>query len=151
MSQEYIHIPVPADRVQEVYELLARPKAEPRVIADAPVDALTTAMVDSREAAEQPALVARIYRESPDTMKSMMKALAARAGHGVPMEVVAEEVGRAPRQMAGALGAFGRRFKHRYSMEATHWPFEAWWDYERNTMVYRMSTNVAEVIESLNR
>lgn len=145
MSQEFVSIPVPRDRVQEVYELLAR---------TARTDASQMAVEppgDSREAAEREALVIRIYRESPDTMKSMFKVLAARAGHSVPMEEVAAGVGRTAKQMSGALGAFGRRFKNRYSKEAVHWPFEAWWDFEKNAMVYRMSVKVARLIDGMER
>lgn len=143
MSQEFVSIPVPTDRVQEVYELLAGPKRE------APAAAAESEQRDSREAAEQPDLVRRIYRESPDTMKTVFKVLAARRGQATPMEILAPQVGRTPRQMAGALGAFGRRFKHRYAKQASHWPFEAWWDADKGQAIYRMSPAVAEVIDSL--
>jgi hypothetical protein len=52
--------------------------------------------------------------------------------------------------MAGAVGAFGRRWKNRYhGGKDTKWPFEAWWDYERNVMVYRMPKEVADVIKGI--
>lgn len=143
MSQEYVSIPVPKDRVQEVYELLARPA---RTETSGPTAAPPG---NPRDAAEREDMVIRIYRESPDTMKSMLKVLASRAGHTVPMEEVAKGVNRTPKQMSGALGAFGRRFKHRYAEEAGQWPFEAWWNFELNTMMYRMSPRVADVINKL--
>ncbi len=52
--------------------------------------------------------------------------------------------------MAGALGAFGRRWKNRYhGGKKTKWPFESWWDYERNMMMYWMPTEVANVIKGI--
>jgi hypothetical protein len=49
--------------------------------------------------------------------------------------------------MAGALGAFGRRWKNRYhGGEEVKWPFAAWWHFDRNTMVYKMSAEAAVVI-----
>lgn len=143
--QDYISIPVPVDRVQEVYELLARPRtsAEQATKADpAPVNGFP--MPDMH-------LVERAYRESPEAMKKVFKHLAANPDRVVPMDELAKVVGYTGRsEMAGALGAFGRRWKHRYNGGIdTKWPFEAWWDYGRNMMVYRMPAAVAEVIKKL--
>ena len=146
MSQEYINLPVPADRIQEVYELLARPKGSTAPAAATPV----TGQGGAVEPALDTAVLARAYRESPDTMKKVFDHLADNADHIVPMEDLAQAVGYHPHQMAGALGAFGRRWKNRYHKgEDVKWPFKAWWDFDRNTMVYKMSAEAAEVIKGI--
>jgi hypothetical protein len=144
MSQEYINLPVPADRIQEVYELLARPKGSATPAAASP----SPDQAEVGEPALDKALLARAYRESPDTMKKVFDHLADNADHDIPMEDLAKAVGYHPHQMAGAFGAFGRRWKNRYHKgEDVKWPFGAWWDFDRNTMVYKMSAEAAAVIK----
>ena len=96
-------------------------------------------------------IVKRAYRESPDTMKKVFDRLADSPDLVVPMEQLEKATGyTGTSQMAGALGAFGRRWKNRYhGGKDAKWPFEAWWDFERNSMVYRMSLAVAKVIKGM--
>lgn len=146
MATEFVSIPVPVDRVQEVYELLARPKAQqPEARKASGEDALEDGGLTE---ADRDILV-RAYRESQETMRTVFKYLAERAGHSVLMTELAAGVGRTPRQMSGALGAFGRRFANRYAKDGAKWPFAAWWDYERGMMVYRLSPEAAEVVTKL--
>lgn len=144
--QDYINIPVPADRVQEVYELLARPKASP-------AEAVTpdSAQQGNGHPVPDNDITSRAYRESSEAMKKVFDHLAANPDRVVPMDELAKAVGyTGPSEMAGALGAFGRRWKNRYhGGKDTKWPFESWWDYERNMMVYRMSKEVADVIKGI--
>jgi hypothetical protein len=144
VSQEYVNLPVPVDRVQEVYELLGRPKGS--VVLAAPATPATQS--EAVEPDLDKALLKRAYRESPDTMRKVFDHLADKADHDVPMEDLARAVGYHPHQMAGAFGAFGRRWKNRYHKgEDVKWPFGAWWDFDRNTMVYKMSAEAAAVIK----
>jgi len=143
MPQEFISIPVPVDRVQEVYEVLGRPRGPQPAVP-------TTSLPDKPDAVLDAALLARPYRESQEAMKKVFDHLAENSDHDIPMEDLAKAVGYHPHQMAGALGAFGRRWKNRYHRgEDVKWPFAAWWDFDRNTMVYKMSAECAEVIKGL--
>jgi hypothetical protein len=141
MPQEFVNMPVPPERVQEVYELLARPLGSATA---------TTAKPAQEEAVLDTPLLARAYRESPEAMKKVFDHLANEADQDVPMEDLAKAVGYHPHQMAGALGAFGRRWKNRYhGGNDVKWPFSAWWNFDRNTMVYKMSAEAAAVIKGV--
>ena len=141
MSQEFLTIPVPIDRVQEVYELLGRPKGATTSAPSSPPSPIAEAT--------DAAVVARAYRESPPAMKKIFDHLAENAEHVVMGNDLAAAIGYHPHQMAGALGAFGRRWKNRYhGGENTKWPFASWWDFDVNTMAYKMSAETAEVIKA---
>lgn len=141
-SQEFISIPVPVDRVQEVYEVLGRPKATaqvsvPQAVAtpDGPLDT---------------ALIERTYRESPPAMKRVLDYLASKPGKTSHMTEVAKAIGYTPNQTGGALGAFGRRWKNRYhGGQDVQWPFEAVWDHDRHMMRYSMDSETAEIIKGI--
>jgi hypothetical protein len=144
--QEYVSIPVPVDRVQEVYELLGRPKGSAGSVSEPEEPA-------GRKEYKAPdtGLVQRAYRESADAMRKVFIHLAANPDRVVPMDELAKAVGyTGPSEMAGAMGAFGRRWKNRYhGGKDAWWPFDSWWDYERNMMVYRMPAAVADAIKSI--
>jgi hypothetical protein len=141
MAQDYVSIPVPSDRVQEVYELLARPKGAP-----APTPAAGAVTVGETD----PDLVVRAYRESSPKMKAVFNHLAANPDRVVKGNDLAAAIGYHPHQLAGALGAFGRRWLNRYHGGVeTAWPFKSWWDSEINTMVYKMSAETADLIKSI--
>lgn len=143
MAREFINMPIPVDRVQEVYDLLGRPTAPASVAQSASAATEPEILVDG-------ALLARAFRESPDSMKKVFRHLAKNPDRAVPMVELAQAVGYKPAEMAGALGAFGRRWKNRYhGGEDAKWPFDSWWDHENNTMVYKMSAAAAEVINGI--
>jgi hypothetical protein len=140
MSREYISIPVPVDRVHEVYELLARPRGETPQLSSPPPS--------NGGAGLDPALIERAYRESSDKMRQVFNHLAANAGTDVVTQELGDAVGYTAQQMAGTLGAFGRRWKNRYhGGKAAKWPFSARWDYGTGNAVYQMDPEVAEVIK----
>jgi hypothetical protein len=136
--QEFISIPIPIDRVQEVYELLGRPRGA------------TAVQPSQQQTAAQPGidpeLIARAYNESPDSMKRAFKHLAANAGRDVPMNDLAAAVGYRPKEMGGALGAFGRRWANRYGGPK---PFSDRWGYDIKQQIYSMTAKMAEVIKPL--
>ena len=139
MSQEYISMPIPVDRVQEVYELLARPRGESPQPSSQPSNG-----GDGLD----PVLIERAYRESPDAMRKVFDHLAANAGQDVVTQELGDAVGYTAHQMAGTLGAFGRRWKNRYhGGKAAKWPFSARWDYGTGNAVYNMDPEVALVIK----
>jgi hypothetical protein len=92
-------------------------------------------------------LIERAYRESPDTMKKVFGHLAIHPGERVPVTDVAKVVGYTRKQLAGALGAFGVRVKHRYGQPT--WPFTAEWDATAHIWVYTMQPTEAAVVRSL--
>ena len=83
-------------------------------------------------------------------MKKFFDYLADNPEKDLWMEHAAAAVGYTPHQMAGALGAFGRRWKNRYHGGTdAKWPFLSWWNFDINTMVYKMPTATAEVIKGI--
>lgn len=148
-QQEFVSVPVPVDRVQEVYELLAR---QPRP---------GTAGHDEQVAARDAALIDRAYGGSGWRMQAAIEYLAAHAGAEVPMTELAiavEKSNPAPKtpqpspkelakSMSGAMSAFSRRWRNRYHEgRDVPQPFGRHWDFERRMMVYSMEPEVAEAI-----
>lgn len=125
----FVNVPVPTERVQEVYALLARPPGE---------------LPESPERGWTSSDIRRMFRESPETMKSFLLHLARNAGDDFLASEMASAIGRERRQLAGALGAFSRRLSQRYGRKT--WPFDANWNHEAGMVSYSMSANVAEVI-----
>lgn len=136
---EFILVPVPSDRVIEVYTLLGRgPKdAEP----EPPAAAQSEAEVDAMDHF----LVARAYRESPDSMKAFLDYLVDRPGQKVSSRTVGDAIRKTWNQVAGMLGAFGRRWRNRYK-QTGGWFFDAKWNFEENHMDYRMPEEAAAII-----
>jgi hypothetical protein len=62
------------------------------------------------------ALIRRMYQESEQPHRDLMKLLASRAGQWVHTSEIAEEMQleNGSRSAAGMFGAFGRRAAHRY-------------------------------------
>jgi hypothetical protein len=135
VSVEFVLVPVPPERVLDVYALLAGDRTERRE---------TPSLSEPPPDVWRPELVERAYRESPPGMKQVFDYLAQRAGKQVAMEELARGVRRSATQVAGVLGAFGRRHKNRYQIKQP--PFEAVWDHGRGMVVYQMSPEVAEII-----
>jgi hypothetical protein len=102
----FVQIAVPEDRVLDVYAFLLGK--------------------DQNGATWTPDLLERMYLESPKPIQQLLVTLAKRAGTVHTDEELAEAVGRSRTQLAGVLGAYGRRVKNRYGME--QWPFETIYD-----------------------
>ena len=145
-DDDLVAVMVPTRLLPAVYRLLGTQMGV--------VEAQTaTGGSESKEGFWTAARVKRAFEESPPSMKSFLKTLARRPEDGLTtddfFEAVSEAVGReyGRQQIAGALGAFGRRVKNRYG--ADDWPFSAEWDYEIGQFVYTMSADTAEIIRSL--
>jgi hypothetical protein len=128
-NSDFVSVPVPAERVQEVYALLARPPGD---LPEPPEPEWT----DSD--------IRKMFRESPDTMKTFLLHLARNTGDTFLAGEMATAIGRQRRQLAGALGAFSRRLSQRYGRKT--WPFDADWNHEAGMVSYSMSESVADVI-----
>lgn len=98
-----------------------------------------------------PELIERAYRESPPAMKRFLDYLTAHAGRQIPNHEVADGIGVSRPQLAGVLGAFGRRWANRYQQRNSRWFFDAEWiagtadgDWKWH---YRMPAEAAEIIK----
>lgn len=132
---EILNVPIPKDRLQEVYELLARRRSSPE--RESTVESIP---VDWSES-----LLARAYRESPPPMRKILDYLAERPDKLITSEQLAKAISRSRGQLAGVLGAFGRRWRNRYKQPA--WPFSGSWDGEQSMHVYSMDKQTAASIK----
>lgn len=100
-----------------------------------------------RDGALTQALVGRMYRESEDAHKRLLRFLAGHPDEWLDSQAVADGLGLAygRRSLAGSLGAFGRRADHRYGGLK---PFESRWDGETHQARLRMSQEVAAWIKA---
>ena len=140
---EFVMVPVPLDRVLEVYAVLGRDhqrqvQSEPMPEAVGPPS--------TRERATDPAIIKRAYLESSEKMKAFLDYLAARPEQWTSTEEVGNAIGYGWNQVAGMLGAFGRRWEHRYK-EAGNWFFDNKWDNVENHQDYLMPPEAARIIQ----
>lgn len=135
---EFIQVAVPKHRVLEVYALLASEPGNGRSDQQQfPVPGWDDE------------LLRRAYGESPDSLANLLVYLSDRPDVIVTAQELAEGIGRTRQQLAGVLGAFGRRVKNRYQMDS--WPFEAWEDARKGMLVYRMDAHTAALIQTMRR
>lgn len=139
MVTEFIMVPVPRERVQEVYRLLA---ADP---IPAGATSVETGAAEARPWSD--AEVVRAYKDSAAKMKLFLDYLASVAGKPVTPEETASAVGYTRHQQAGMLGAFGHRVKRRYGRST--WFFEYKWSDERAEWTYSMDVRVAKVLRAI--
>jgi hypothetical protein len=138
---EFVSIPVPADRVQEVYELLARqparPSSGPPVTQEGYPEGWNKAMID------------RMFVESSGAMRRILYSIAERS----PSWVTTAEIGAASdltaRQVIASLGPFQKRVRGRYGIE--RWPFEAREFVDAGITKYSMPEGIADEITALMR
>ena len=104
----FVNVPVPASRVQEVYALLGKSAATA-------AEPLGDGWTDS--------LIRRMYAESADQMRELLKLLAKADGEEVSTNEIAAalELPKGAKSVAGMVGALGRRVNSRYGMEALPW------------------------------
>jgi hypothetical protein len=137
---EFISLPVPVARVQEIYELLARQPSK------APVGPQKTE--NGYPEGWSQAMIARMFVESSSAMRRILCSIAERS----PSWVTTGEIGTASdlsaRQVVASLGPFEKRVRGRYGM--TRWPFEAREFVDAGLFKYSMSEGTAEGILALN-
>jgi hypothetical protein len=130
-TPEYVYVPVPADRVEDVNRFLLG-------LAD------TKGAVDS----DLDRLVNRVYRESDEQFRRLLALLARSPGDPLSTELVAEELQleRGPASLAGMLGAFGRRANNRYD---GFWPFERLYNGAEERSELIMNSEVATILQRI--
>jgi len=136
---DFVSVPVPVDRVQEVYELLAQPRfgrlSGHRVVAD-----------DQSEVWSQP-LIDRMFLESSEAMRRILLAIAQASPRWVTTNDIAGSSGLTARQVVASLGPFKKRVRGRYGM--SRWPFEAREFVDAGIFKYSMSPETASQILGL--
>jgi hypothetical protein len=97
------------------------------------------------------AVIRRAYEESGPPMRRVLKTLAARAGEDVGSDELAAAIGEGATSanLAGVMGAFGRRVRSRYRQSRPF--FASRWDADRDRTVYWMPREAAEVISAAQR
>jgi hypothetical protein len=129
---EFVSVPVPVERVQEVYQLLGQ-----------------AAKASSTRPAydEELQLVERVTKESPPTIRRVLGLLASRPDEAIRFAAIAEELGVHPYMLRADMAQFTARWNDVYGQRGKRWFFEARGDHE-GKMVYRMNARVAEVVRS---
>jgi hypothetical protein len=120
---DFVSVPVPIERVQEVYELLAR-RSPRRSAAPQITDG-------GYPAGWSEALIDRMYVESSGAMRGILVAVAKKSA----------------RQVIASLGPFEKRVRGRYGMD--RWPFEAREFVDAGLRKYSMSPGTASRIVAL--
>lgn len=141
---EYIMFPVPAEMIPEVarfvYGSLEAPEALPsEVVEDGDWNKLAT-----------PEQLKRIYMESEPKFRKLMLLVAERDDPMAPIsyEEVTTAMGwTSARSLPGALGAYGRRSKHRYEGA---WPMNRDQDPQDSSWSFSMPQEMADEIIRLH-
>ena len=130
-GSQYVYVPVPTDRVKDVFLLLSGQHQE-QSSADPDLGQVIT----------------RIYRESEEQFRRLLRFLADRPGVPVSTLEVAEglDLYRGTGSLAGMLGAFGRRSTNRYE---GFWPFEKLYNAAEERSELIMPPEVAAVVDDL--
>jgi hypothetical protein len=134
MNSDIVYIPVPSQWLSEIYQRLAE---------------LTRSSASDGRSEAPPLLdetmVRRIYLESEEQQRRMMRLMAERPDEWrYSKDIAADlELEHNARGLAGMLGAFGRRSKHRYGGTK---PWEAEWDSAREENRYWMPAYIAAII-----
>lgn len=136
---ELVNVPVPVERLQEVYALLAR-----RPAASSTSHQVTE---DGYPAGWSQALMDRMFVESSTAMRRILTAIAHRAPGWVTTGDIADASGLTTRQVIASLGPFEKRVSGRYGM--AHWPFAAREFADAGVSKYSMSPEVAREILDL--
>jgi hypothetical protein len=131
-ATEYVYVPVPLGKVEDVFRFLA---------------GLTPQ--GSEVGTDLDRTVRRVYLESEEHFRDLLRFLAGRAGQPVSTGDVAEALGlpNGAASLAGMLGAFARRSKNRYG---GYWPFERVNNPGLDRSELMMEDNVAAIVNALD-
>ncbi len=137
---EFVSVPVPVDRVQEVYELLAQEPSSPFVTrpsgGELHMDVWTRPLID------------RMFIESSSAMRRILLSIAERSPSWVTTNDIASASDLSVRQVVASLGPFEKRVRGRYAMST--WPFEARQFVDAGITKYSMSQETADRIVALS-
>jgi hypothetical protein len=136
---EFVNIPVPADRVLEVYELLARE----------PVESASTLYESGglHHAGWTDMLIERMFVESSTAVRRILTAIAHRSPGWMGTDEIAQSSGLSVRQVAASLGPLKKRVRGRYGM--SQWPFASREFVDAGILKYSMSPRIADRVLQL--
>jgi hypothetical protein len=136
---DFVSVPVPAERVQEVYELLARQPARSSVG--------NVVTEDGYAEGWNRALLDRMFLESSGAMRQILYVIAERSPAWVATAEIAESSDLTARQVAASFGPFEKRVRGRYGL--SRWPFETREFVDAGVFKYCMATEAAKRIVAL--
>lgn len=136
---DMVHVPVPVERLQEVYEVLGRAPARQPVGRQVGEDGYPDGW--------SPALMDRMFVESSSAMRRILGAIAQGSPKWVTIGEIAGVSGLTARQVVASLGPFEKRVRGRYGM--SEWPFAAREFVDVGILKYSMSPEVANRISEL--
>ena len=132
-AAEFVYVPVPVGKVEEVF----------RFLASVPGDS-------DEGAPDMERIVKRIFLESEERFRALLHFLADRPGQPISTTETAEVLGlsNGVASLAGMLGAFARRSKNRYD---GFWPFERLHNAAQDRAELMMDDDVAAIVNGLDR
>ena len=142
----FVSVMVPEELVTDVYRFIAEQTGKRTVASEEPDGQRDEPVVSRGWTAKE---IKRAYKESPPAMIAFLNTLAAHPGEWLGTKELSDPLSAAVKreygwqEMAGMLGAFGRRISNRYKKKT--WFFDAERDHENNRWVYRMNPELAEL------
>jgi hypothetical protein len=144
MSDDIVYVPVPKRWLSIVYQQLAG------LMAGLAADQDAAGVPDEPQASLDDQMLRQIYEDSLKPHRRLMNLMAEHPDEWrYSSEIAADlELQHGARGLAGMLGAYGRRAKHRYEGLK---PWESEWDSAREEVRHMMPADVAAVIRDLAR
>jgi hypothetical protein len=145
-SNEFVNVPVPPNRVQEVYNLLARSRTTSEATTATSQNPSAGAKSEPPWDAEN---VRRFYKESSPNMQAFLRVLADKAPSTVTTTEAGKDLPKGAQSVAGMLGAAGRRSSGRHGRGL---PWRKWYqptDNQGSETVFEMSEEVAAAIKTV--
>jgi hypothetical protein len=141
---DFVMVPVPSDRVLEVYALLATdPASHLEANGTGPLSPASSELPSSD--AWNYEMIELLMREASNGVRLMFDYLSDRPDQEIPADDLAAGIDRTRDQLNGILGVFGRNVINKYQLDT--WPFRAMRSGSDQTMVYVMTEEVAEMVK----
>lgn len=148
---EFVMVPVPPDRVHEVYSVLARPPAVNEAKNPSPERSEEEeAEVDEGHEPWDAESLRRFYKESSPNMQTFLCQLAERSPGTITSTEAGKDLPKGAQSVAGMLGAAARRAWNRHDRVM---PWNSWWqptdDHRGTETVFEMPEEVATAIKNI--
>jgi len=141
---DFVMVPVPSDRVLEVYALLATDSAGHGAADGAGILSSASFELPSSGAWNYE-IIERLMREASNGVRLVFDYLSDRPGQEISANNLAVGIDRTRDQLNGILGVFGRNVINKYQLDS--WLFRAMRSGSDQTMVYVMTEEVAEMVK----
>jgi hypothetical protein len=129
MSQQFVSVPVPAERVSEVYKLLATPAGGSSLPTTTEASTEDWGWIAQHSYTKNDWPIDTIRRavvESNAGQRQFFRQLADHQGEWLTTQEIATALQVERKNISGALSGLSRRAKHRYKLPV--WFFDAQWD-----------------------